>query len=208
MYSVSSRTVEAAPMRGGGLSAEVRTVMAIGMAGLRGRIWSSAEEATVGTREPEKRCREECRMERVCDDRGCEGRCVMGRQAAVRAAILVVMWCTGMFRNQDRDVPRRGRRSLRLQTSSRRTSTIRPLMSPRYHSQFLKQINLTRAQLNRLNSTIHIHLNYPENQVGLEGPKKHNGAWGIWLDGFIDPVIDVANVGGREAFWNAGSKPT
>lgn len=30
-------------------------------------------------------------MERVCDDRGCEGRCVMGRQAAVRAAILVVV---------------------------------------------------------------------------------------------------------------------
>lgn len=65
--------------------------MAMGMAGFRGRMWSSAEEATVGAREPEKRCREECRMERVCDDRGCEGRCVMRCQEAVRAAILVAV---------------------------------------------------------------------------------------------------------------------
>lgn len=52
-------------MRGGGLSGEARTVMAMGMAGLRGRMWSSGEEATVGSGEPEKRCRDDWRMERV-----------------------------------------------------------------------------------------------------------------------------------------------
>lgn len=78
-------------MRGGGLSGEARTVIAMGMAGLRGRIWSSGEEATVGSEEPEKRCREDWRIERVWDDRGYEGRCVMGCQAPVRAIFAGLM---------------------------------------------------------------------------------------------------------------------
>lgn len=81
-------------------------------------------------------------------------------------------------------------------------------MSPSTISQFLRLTELTRAQLDRLDTTIRIHLNYPENQVGREGRMKHNEVWDIWLDGFIGPVIDAANVGGREAFWSAGSEST
>lgn len=78
-------------MRGGGLSGEARTVIAMGMAGLRGSMWSSGEEATVGSGEPEKRCREDWRMERVWDDRGYEGRCVMECQVPVRAILAGLM---------------------------------------------------------------------------------------------------------------------
>lgn len=63
-------------------------MIAMGMAGLRGRMCSSPDAATSGARLPEKRCSEECRIESACEDRGREGRCVMGCQVAVRAVIL------------------------------------------------------------------------------------------------------------------------
>lgn len=65
---------------------------------------------------------------------------------------------------------------------------------------------ISQQQLNRIISTICIQLNYPENLVGLEGKKKHHATWDAWFDGFIDPMLDAANIGGREVFWNVGDR--
>lgn len=71
-----------------------------------------------------------------------------------------------------------------------------------------KEAQLSQTQLNRITATICVQLNYPENLVGLEGKKKHHATWDVWFDGFIDVVLDAANIGGREVFWNAGDRTT
>lgn len=65
---------------------------------------------------------------------------------------------------------------------------------------------ISQQQLNRIINTIYIQLNYPENLVGLEGKKHHATTWDVWFDGFIDLMLDAANIGGREVFWNAGDR--
>lgn len=189
--------------------------MAMGMAGFSGRMWSSAEEATVGTGEPEKRCREKCRMERVWDERGCGGRWAMGCQVAVGA----ILWVGDrMFSGRDPDCQARrwpGRVRVPPHCPRRRapiaflpTLTIRSLMFRHSFPKLYKEGKLSQLHQSRLSKTICIHLNYPENLVGLEGRLKHGFAWDIWLDGFIGRVLDAAKIGGREAFWNAGDKIT
>lgn len=189
--------------------------MAMGMAGFRGRMWSSAEEATVGTGEPEKRCREKCRMERVWDERGCGGRWAMGCRWLWGPFCGLVTECSvagiptakhGDGQCRVRVPPHCPRR--RAPNAFLPTLTIRSLMPRHSFLKLYKKAELSQLHQSRLSKTICIHLNYPENLVGLEGRLKHGFAWDIWLDGFIGRVLDAAKIGGREAFWNAGDKIT